>query len=495
MKLQSLYIIFLLGFLFSETTDAQKDTDPPATPFLDLVSVNQSTGKIEISWSLSTSPDVAGYVVYLYKNSAGFALDTLFNPSATSYLRPGTGASYASESFVVAAIDSSGNISPLSNELRTIYTSATIDTCNTRIDINWNLYTSYPKQALSYSILISVDGAPFTEAANLPPDRTFLSINDFTTGAQYCFIVRANLAGGKNSGSNKYCLLTKMKRPPKWINANFATIMPDSSIGISFTIDPASEIRSLQVERRTGVSLTYEWIIQIASYTGPLSYIDNEADISEINCYRAYSLNNCRIPVAYSNIASNIVLSAERNENQILLKWNHYRKWLGDIAGYKIFVSTGSGFYEKASAGSEDSTFTLNYRDLMYEITGKEVCFKIKATEVSNPYGINGESTSTTACVNVTELITVPNTFTPDNNGVNDLFCPVLSFTPRSYQLIITDLQRRTVFESLDYTEKWDGTGNGKRLPEGVYLWFLKVRTPSGNTMTRTGSVTIIFNR
>jgi gliding motility-associated-like protein len=348
---------------------------------------------------------------------------------------------------------------------------------------------------MSYSILASVDGAPFTEAANLPPDRTFLTINDFTTGAQYCFTVRANLAGGKTSGSNKYCLLTKMKRPPKWINADFATIMPDSSIGISFTIDPASEIRSLHVEKRTGESLIYNWITQIASLNGPLTYNDNEADLSKINYYRAYTLNNCSIAVAYSNIASTIVLSVERNEDQVLLKWNHYRKWLGDITGYNIFVNTGSGFYEKAFAGAEDSTFTINYKDLMYEITGKEVCFRIKASEVSNPYGINGESISSTACVPVTELITVPNTFTPDNNGVNDLFRPVLSFTPRSYQLIITDLQRRTIFESLDYNEKWDGTGNGGKLPEGVYLWFLRVSTQSGNTMTRTGTVTIIFNR
>lgn len=495
MKLMPLYIIFLLGFLFPGIADAQKDSDPPVPPVLNLVTINQSTGKVEISWSLSTSPDVAGYVVYLYKNNAGFALDTLYNPAATGYLRPGTGSSYASESFVVAALDSSGNISTLSNELRTIYTSAAIDTCNTRIDISWNPYPSFPEQVLSYSILISVGGAPFTEAANLSPDKSFLSINDFTTGAQYCFIARANLTGGKTSGSNKYCLLTKMKRPPKWINADFATITPDSSIDISFTIDPASELRSLIVERRTGESPEYKSVIQLSSLTGPLTYTDDKADIGKVNYYRAYTLNNCMIPVAYSNIASNIVVSADRNEDQIHLVWNHYRKWLGDIAGYKVLANTGSGFSEIESAGPEDSTFTVNYSDLMYEITGKDVCFKVKASEVSNPYGTNGESTSSAACVTVTEQITVPNTFTPDNNGVNDLFCPVLSFTPGSYQLIITDLQRRRVFESLDHNEKWDGTGNGGKLPEGVYLWFLKVKTPSGNTITRTGSVTIMFNR
>jgi gliding motility-associated-like protein len=98
-------------------------------------------------------------------------------------------------------------------------------------------------------------------------------------------------------------------------------------------------------------------------------------------------------------------------------------------------------------------------------------------------------------CTPVTERISVPNTFTPDHNLVNDTFSPVLSFTPSNYRLVITDIKRRTLFESSDYSEEWDGTINGKALPEGVYMWFLKVVTPSGKTIIKTGTVNIIFNQ
>jgi gliding motility-associated-like protein len=118
----------------------------------------------------------------------------------------------------------------------------------------------------------------------------------------------------------------------------------------------------------------------------------------------------------------------------------------------------------------------------------------IKAVEASNPYGVNGASYSSRICTPVTENIIVPNVFTPDNNSVNDYFKPVLSFTPLAYKLIITDLQRKTVFETNDYLEEWNGTKNGSTLPRGVYLWFLKVSAPSGRNIEKTGTVTIIFN-
>jgi gliding motility-associated-like protein len=95
----------------------------------------------------------------------------------------------------------------------------------------------------------------------------------------------------------------------------------------------------------------------------------------------------------------------------------------------------------------------------------------------------------------VTERITVPTAFTPDNDLVNDLFKPVLSFIPLEYHLVITDRQNNILFESTDHQAQWDGTRNGNPLSQGVYLWFLKVKTPSGKIISKSGTVTIIKNR
>jgi gliding motility-associated-like protein len=308
-------------------------------------------------------------------------------------------------------------------------------------------------------------------------------------------VVRANLEQGKTSTSNKSCISTKMQRPPQWINADQATLNPEGEIAISFTVDPLSEIDHFSLERETGSTGTFQEISRPVSVNGIISYTDIQADTGLVNYYRLSALNSCNLPVITSNIASNIVLSLERSGNNIVLSWNPYRSWLGTISSYKLFVNSGKGFEEKDVISASDTFFVQGYQQIMYEVTGNKVCFYINASEISNPYGISGESISSEICTSPTEAITVPNVFTPDNDLINDLFRPVLSFTPQEYHLIITDRQSNTLFETRDYLATWDGTRNGTPQPQGVFLWYLKLTTPSGKVILKTGTITIIRTR
>lgn len=495
--MRTIYIVILLtaGIIFSIRARGQTDGEPPASPMLSLVSVDYLTGNTRLTWVPGGSPDVSGYVIYLYSNSEGHAIDTIYDPTATDYTRTGAGSSYFSESFVVSALDSSGNVSPLSNDLRTIYTLALADSCNNKIEVTWNQYMSSPRQVLNYSVLVSVNGATYTETAQVSADQSSFTINDFIKDVEYCIVIRANLEGGVYSGSNRSCIETNMQNPPRWINANYATITPEDEIKVSFTADPESEIKRYVIERKTGSSGSFEMVANISTENNNLEYIDTQADIGEVHHYRVAAVNNCGLPVIYSNIAANIVASIERKGNDILLRWNHYRKWEGYVDFYLVYASTGGALEERATVLPVDSVYAMNYNEFMHEVSGDKVCFMIEAHEASNPYGINGISRSSLVCTPVTELITVPNLFTPDNNGVNDLFRPVLSFTPVDYLLTITDMKRRTLFESRDHNSEWDGTYKGSTQSEGVYLWFLKVVTPSGKNISKRGTVTIVYNR
>ncbi len=489
-------VILLLQILIPATClTGQTDNDPPVSPVLKKVTVNFLTESDSIHWTISPSSDVIGYVVYSYSNNEGYPIDTLYNPSVTTYVVTNSGSIHFSVSYVVAALDAAGNISPLSNPLNTVYASASIDTCNRRIDLKWNSYASKPLRVLSYSVLQSVDGSAFTEAALVTGDKTSYLINNFITGAGYCFVVKANLEGGAFSTSNKTCLSAKMQRPPDWINANYATITADKSILLSFNIDPASEIGKFMLEKKTGPDGSFVQIHQFTSTAGSLLYTDAGADISKVNYYRLSAVNNCNIPITVSNVSSNIVLSLERNDDDLMLSWNRYREWRGIVDSYRILVITGLDPEERYSAGRTDTVFHISYSSLMYEISSKEVCFIIRANESLNPFNLNGESNSRTVCTPISEMITVPNLFTPDNNGINDLFRPVLSFTPVDYQLIITDSNRKIVFETRDQNEEWDGTRAGVHLPEGLYLYFLRLRTPSGRNIERSGTITIKADR
>jgi len=470
----------------------QTDTVPPVSPQLELVTVDMLTGFSELEWSLSPSPDVSGYVVYTFINDAGFAIDTIHSSIIKEYVHPSLITSEKSMSYVIAAFDNAGNISTLSNFINSIYATALLDSCNNRIEIRWNSYPSFPRQVTGYTVLYSLNSGVLTEAGTVSSETNSFIFGGFQFDSQYCFIVRANLQGGGSSSSNTRCISTRMQRPPRWINADFATVVPENGILVSFKVDPESEISSYLLERKTGGSGTFSQLYSFNRNSASFQYNDETADKSKINFYRLSAVNSCKKPVTVSNLASNIVPVLVSHDDEISVSWNPYREWNGGVSSYSLFVSTGNELEERYSSVPPDTGITIRYSDIMYEMTGFDVCFMIEAREGSNPYGEPARSRSSVVCTGVTETITVPNVFTPDNNLVNDLFYPVLSFTPREYHLLITDKNRRRVFESRDNTLTWDGTANGSPQPEGVYLWFLEVLAPSGKNISRTGTITII---
>jgi len=497
MKNRNFIIILTLLSLWPYSVHSQINciTDPPSPPVLTSVSVQPETGNTEINWRLSTSPDIVAYVLYSYTNGDGMPFDTLWDPTATSYTLSSTVTKYKSASYVVAAMRLPRCTSILSNALNTIFEETSIDTCNKKIVVSWNSYPSYQKKVTDYSILMSVNGANFTETAKVSSDENSFTLNDFTTDAQYCFVIRANLEGGAFSTSNKVCLSTKMQRPPLWINADYASVNSENKVSISFTIDPLSEITHFSLERKIGQSGTFQEIAQPVSANESVLFTDNQADVKIVNNYRLSAINNCNIPVTVSNLSSNMVLSLERTGNDLNLSWNSCKEWSGMVSSYWLFINTGNGFEKKVELQSTDTVFTLGYKEIMYEVTGSEVCFYISASETSNPYGVNGLSLSSTVCTIPTEIITVPNVFTPNSGTKNAYFRPRLSFTPLDYQLVISDRRGNILFETRDYNAEWDGSQNGNPQPQGVCLWFLKVTTPSGKSISKTGTLTIINSR
>jgi gliding motility-associated-like protein len=495
MKKWVINIILVFIFLFPAVVHSQVTCTPPLPPVLNLVSVQPTTGYSEFNWTLSPSTNIAAYLIYSYHNESGIPrgdiIDTIWDPAATTYLFRSTLPNYYSISFVIAAFRAPNCTSPFSNVINTLFTKTTIDTCNKKITINWNSYPSVPKKVVDYSILVSVNSGGMTEAGKVGSDKNTFTLDEFVNDADYCFVVRANLEDGTISTSNKSCLSTKMQRPPDWINADYATV-DDNSINISFSVDPLSMITSYRLERKTEIENDFSLLTLIQSKDKKILYTDKSADPLKKNYYRLLAVNNCGNPVVSSNISCNLVVRLETDGNTIKLSWDKYKFWSGTVAGYKVLMNTGNGFHEESSLSSSDSLITLNYSTVMYDITGNNLCFYVNASESANPHGINGESNSEITCMDIIENVIVPNGFTPNNDLINDYFRPVLSFTPLQYHLIITSRSNEILFESLDYQAQWDGKHSGEALPQGVYLWYLKIKTASGKQISKSGTVTII---
>lgn len=495
MKIHCHYIILIVFLFLPDNVHSQVNCTRPESPVLTLVSVDHETGDVELKWDLSPSDSIAAYVLYTYSNGAGLPLpDTLWNPLATAYTYNNPATAYFSIAYVVAAHSLPNCTSPLSNQLSTIFTEAKIDTCSNKITITWNKYTSEPKKVTGYSIRSSINGGAYSTIAETEENIESYTLDNFVNDSEYCFVVVATLEDGMSSKSNKACLSTKMQRPPEWINADYATVK-DNKISLSFTVDPRSELSNFSLERKTGLNGDFTEIAKPVSSGGIVQYTDDKADPEQVNTYRLVAINNCNNPITVSNLASNIVLRMERINNDLNLSWNKYMEWRGGVNSYKIYIDTGNGFRELSEVSYTDSSFIIDYRDIMFDISSGEVCFQITADERSNPYGIPGSGKSQLVCTAAAEVITVPDVFTPNNDLINDLFRPVLSFTPSDYHLIISNRQGVVLFETRDHHNSWNGTQNGDPVPQGVYLWYLKVLTPSHTIISKTGTIAVYFNR
>ena len=95
---------------------------------------------------------------------------------------------------------------------------------------------------------------------------------------------------------------------------------------------------------------------------------------------------------------------------------------------------------------------------------------------------------STTLLVKVVTDFDVPNTFTPNGDGINDTWIiQQLQFYP-NHRIRVFDRYGQKVFESSNYTP-WDGTYNGKALPAGTYYYIIEL---GGILNPKTGYVTIL---
>ena len=87
----------------------------------------------------------------------------------------------------------------------------------------------------------------------------------------------------------------------------------------------------------------------------------------------------------------------------------------------------------------------------------------------------------------------IPNSFTPNGDGINDVFVPKgFGISDDNYSLMIFNRWGELVFESHTKESGWDGSLNGDPLPMGIYVWRAEFSDLNGNTYRKDGQLSII---
>ncbi len=116
-------------------------------------------------------------------------------------------------------------------------------------------------------------------------------------------------------------------------------------------------------------------------------------------------------------------------------------------------------------------------------------------TYILNAISDYGCKNSDTVRVNVEvkTLILVPNAFTPNQDGLNDVFRIIKTLNiERVYDVFVFNRWGNKVFEGHNSSVFWDGTVDGDLADLGVYVYIIRAVTRDGDEITETGNVTLL---
>lgn len=88
--------------------------------------------------------------------------------------------------------------------------------------------------------------------------------------------------------------------------------------------------------------------------------------------------------------------------------------------------------------------------------------------------------------------IAVPSAFTPNNDGVNDHLYPLNAYKVKDLVFRVFNRLGQKVFETRDWTSKWNGKVNGILQETSVFVWMLDYIDASGKKVSLKGSTALI---
>jgi len=105
----------------------------------------------------------------------------------------------------------------------------------------------------------------------------------------------------------------------------------------------------------------------------------------------------------------------------------------------------------------------------------------------------DGCKASASEIVDVFYDVRMPGAFTPNGDGVNDLFRVPPSVPVTVRQLAVYNRMGLLVFYTTNGSLGWDGNYNGHPQPSGVYVWYVEYNDPlTKKVAMKKGTVVLV---
>lgn len=489
-------IILVFSLLFKGLALGQVTTPDP--PILNYVSVDPSNGYTHFSWKPSDSLDVVAYIIHIWTGPQDTeVVDTLIGRFTTSHIWDESWGNFGSESYSISAINSlsgDGKESKLTDPDTTMFLEAKFNPCNGQMELNWNPYGGWGDSLEHYTIYKQENSSGFVPI-NPSIIETSFKDEDITPYSRYCYYIEASHLDGWKSTSNMACDSSNMPKPPDYIYSVGSKYSGDLIAEFSFYVDPSTELNTYKLIRNETTTGFFDTVETITYIGGGEIILTDELPEDRPYYYYLLAMNDCDLVATRSSLNSNIRLEGENSGFYNTLSWNSFLEWTAGVDKYYIYRKAGNSEFEVIdSIASTDTIYTDNLSEIIYDIDQAEFCYYILAKEgVGNPIGLQGLSQSSTICLYPEPVVHMANAFTPNGDGINDEFKPILTFTPKEYYFIVRSRWGNTLFDTDDPNASWDGSYKGALVNEGVFVYYLKVIDQNNQVIEKNGQVMVLY--
>jgi gliding motility-associated-like protein len=271
-------------------------------------------------------------------------------------------------------------------------------------------------------------------------------------------------------------------------NLTVNPIPPDAQLS-NVSVCPGADV-TLQVQNVNTATVTYRWYptptggapvatgysFSLVGVSAPSTwYVEGFSTAGCISAARP-SIQVTLIP----RLAAPVVTVTAISFSSLTFSWPA----VTGATGYQISTNGGSTF-SAPSSGAAGLSHTIDGLPgnttvaILVRAIGAKIC------ETSLPGGpVSGTTLST-------REIFVPNAFTPNNDGKNDIL-KVFGNYISTIDLRIFNQWGQLIFQTTDPTQGWDGKHKGKLQPVGVYAYILKVVRQDGTVVNKKGSINLI---
>jgi gliding motility-associated-like protein len=307
----------------------------------------------------------------------------------------------------------------------------------------------------------------------------FTGVDFITTGltSGTSYYAEAVNAGGCISASRTPVNITVNALPQ--VTAQGAAVCPGTAASLTASsTDQNTTINWYSSATGGSILLTGTTVTTPALNTSTTYYA--EAVDNATNC-----VSTTRSPAQVQIIqplAAPVVAVASTTTSSVTFGWAA----VTGATGYQFSTDNGQTF-NAPSNGSDDLTQTIS--NLQPE---QSVTIIVRATGNSSCQ-LSGTSTGVTgvAASPLGDQIFVPNAFTPNGDGKNDIMY-VRSENIKSLKFYVYDQWGELLYTSTNQSNGWDGTYKGTKEPVGVYVYYVEAIMNDGHQVDKKGTITLL---